>query len=499
LKTKIETMLDCVYEANHQLVGAYADKLHVNGDLDRTLVSFQANKRENGHRWCKYKEGFSATLMRYIFDQLKLTSGKLLDPFAGSGTALFAASDRGLDVVGIELLPHCAEIIKTRSVLRTVATGPMATSLREFVTKKPWKRPGKRKSFAHLRITKGAFPPESELALERYLAETQTVHDANVRLVLRFAAMCILESISYTRKDGQYLRWDSRSGRRVGKRPFNKGPILTFEEAVSAKIEQIASDISAKNRQPGLFARSEPKRLGVIDLRMGSCLDILPSLPENSFDAIVTSPPYCNRYDYTRTYALELAMLGIGEEKLKSLRQMLISCTVENREKQGLGNRINARAWEQIMRAVNAQEALLRVTQYLEQCRKDKVLNNNGIPRMVRNYFKELALVIFECGRVLKPGSPFVMVNDNVRYQGAHIPVDLILSDFAKSAGFEVETIWVLPRGKGNSSQQMGMHGREEARKCVYVWRLTGQPATLPSRKAVPVQLDSQHVPAGQI
>jgi DNA modification methylase len=494
-------MLDCIYEANDQLAEVYADKLHVNYDLDRTLVSFQANKRENGHRWCKYKEGFSAALMRYIFDRLELTSGKLLDPFAGSGTALFTASKRGLNTVGIELLPHCAEIIKTRSVLRTVAPDSMAASLREFAIKKSWKQPGKRELFAHLRITKGAFPPESELALERYMAETQTVHDANVRLVLRFAAMCILESISYTRKDGQYLRWDFRSGRRVGKRPFNKGPILAFDEAISAKLKQIVSDISGKSQQPSLFTNSAPKnkKLGVIDLRMGSCLDILPSLPENSFDAVVTSPPYCNRYDYTRTYALELAMLGVGEEKLKLLRQTMLSCTVENREKQSLGNNIDTKAWETIMCAVDTQEVLSRITQYLEHCREEKVLNNNGIPRMVRNYFKELALVIFECGRVLKPGSPFVMVNDNVRYQGAHIPVDLILSDFAKSVGFEIETIWVLPRGKGNSSQQMGMHGREEVRKCVYVWRFIGQPTTRPSRKVVPVQLDLQHVPVGQI
>jgi len=28
-----------------------------------------------------------------------------------------------------------------------------------------------------------------------------------------------------------------------------------------------------------------------------------------------------------------------------------------------------------------------------------------------------------------------------------------------------------LPNGKGNSSQQMGEHGREALRKCVYIWR----------------------------
>ena len=90
---------------------------------------------------------------------------------------------------------------------------------------------------------------------------------------------------------------------------------------------------------------------------------------------------------------------------------------------------------------------------------------------MVRNYFFEIALIIFECSRVLKSGAPLIMVNDNVRYEGANIPVDLILSSIAQDAGFEVEKIWVLPNGKGNSSQQMGIHGREETRKCVYVWR----------------------------
>ena len=62
------------------------------------------------------------------------------------------------------------------------------------------------------------------------------------------------------------------------------------------------------------------------------------------------------------------------------------------------------------------------------------------------------------------------MVNDNVRYAGEEVPVDLILSDMAESFGLNVKHIWTLERGKGNSSQQMGNHGRSELRKCVYVW-----------------------------
>lgn len=78
--------------------------------------------------------------------------------------------------------------------------------------------------------------------------------------------------------------------------------------------------------------------------------------------------------------------------------------------------------------------------------------------------------IIHELARVLSPDGRVYMVNDNVQYNGEEVPVDLILSDFAHGAGLEVERIWVLPKGKGNSSQQMGKFGRTEIRKCVYVW-----------------------------
>ena len=63
------------------------------------------------------------------------------------------------------------------------------------------------------------------------------------------------------------------------------------------------------------------------------------------------------------------------------------------------------------------------------------------------------------------------MVDDNVRYGGQEVPVDLILCDVACCLGFRVEAIWRLARGKGNSRQQMAAHGRHELRKGVYVWK----------------------------
>jgi len=90
---------------------------------------------------------------------------------------------------------------------------------------------------------------------------------------------------------------------------------------------------------------------------------------------------------------------------------------------------------------------------------------------MVKGYFYEMACIIYECSRILKPGAPLIMVNDNVRYAGVGISVDMILSELAENLGFKIENILVLPGAKGNSSQQMGLHGREALRKCVYIWR----------------------------
>jgi SAM-dependent methyltransferase len=127
--------------------------------------------------------------------------------------------------------------------------------------------------------------------------------------------------------------------------------------------------------------------------------------------------------------------------------------------------------WELALGAANSQPLLQAILNYLDHQKLQGVLNNNGIPRMVRGYFYEMACVIQECSRVLKPGAFLFMVNDNVRYSGISISVDMILSDFAEKLGFVVEHILVLPGDKGNSSQQMGNHGRDPLRKCVYVWR----------------------------
>lgn len=450
---------------NFEAKTRWADKLCVDSSLTRALVSFQANKGRAVYRWFKYKEAFSAGLIEHLLSKYRIEKGVLLDPFAGSGTALFVAGGLGLKAEGIELLPIGRTLIATKQLIDWDLKDVDVKRLAFWRDEHPWRKSKTVKPINELRITRGAYPAETLDAMGRFLAASEQEGE-RVKAVLLFALLCILENISYTRKDGQYLRWDYRSGRRQGKKIFDKGKILAFDMAITHKLHQIVDDLRSGELPEDLFAKTLSK--ADVKLHGGSCLDILPKLKTESYDCLITSPPYCNRYDYTRTYALELALLGVGEDGLAKLRQEMLSCTVENRAKDLL--KLNP-DWKPAITATDNQTLLQSILAYLDSQKELDLLNNDGIPRMVRGYFYEMACVIFECARVLKSGAPLIMVNDNVRYAGASISVDIILSEITEQLGFAVEQILVLPNGKGNSSQQMGAHGRDALRKCVYLWR----------------------------
>lgn len=453
----------------------YLDYVSVNEDLTRELVSFQANKKEPFYRWLKFKEGFSSKLVQYCLNRFQpsvRTAPRILDPFAGSGTTLTTATKFGWRATGIELLPVGIAAMKAR-LKADVVSIPMFERYVEELSSWTWNQKGTY-SFPHLRITEGAFSKETESAIASHMLFLERIDDPGIKYLFWFALLSVLEDVSYTRKDGQYLRWDQRSGREL-RSSFDKGFIPDFKHAINGKLDIMLDDIRWRNG--GSYSSN-------VEIIEASNLDIMPTLTESSFDLILTSPPYCNRYDYTRTYALELAFLGYSESAVKSLRQTLLSATVENKSKRAyLEEQYRRRNQEDrfasSVRAFEEHETLQRILAMLYRLRENKELNNPNIPGMVENYFFEMSCLITEMARVLSPGGRVVMINDNVQYHGVEVPVDMILSDFAQSAGLKIDQIWVLPRGKGNSSQQMGIHGRRELRKCVYVWSKPQSPARL--------------------
>ncbi len=449
----------------------YAKKLEVNYDLDRKLVSFQANKSEPIFRWFHYREGFSKQLVEYILDWCDAKNGEsILDPFAGTGAAPFVAeSYKGMKGTAIELMPVGAFFIKCRnSFAKLTAKEIINYAEKALQSRDKWLSFEPKWSFQHLKITKDAFSPESEKELCQYKTWIQNQKDENYKIFLDFVAFSILEKFSYTRKDGQYLRWDHRSPRfenKERKSTFDKGQIYTFIEALTDKLEKIISDLSANN---DLFDEPISQESNTIKILQGSVLEKIDEIENSSIDLVITSPPYCNRYDYTRTYALELAYLGTDEDSIRQLRQTLLTCTVENKPKQF--------TWlpETLKSSINIvyekQKCLQLIIRFLEDEAKKGKLNNKGIKTMVEGYFYDSTVHLAQITQKIKPGGYYVMVNDNVRYNGLEVPVDLLLSEIASCFGLKTKKIWVLPKGKGNSSQQMKKHGRAELRKCVYIW-----------------------------
>ena len=446
--------------------------------FNRKLVSFQASKDEILHSWLKYREGFSPQLVDGLLDEFGVQMGeRILEPFAGSSTTLLVAMMRGIDATGIEILPHCHLAWQAKSRIAEYSVDELA-SIAQEVDQSTY--PSTPNRFPHLPITADAFSEETEkelMSLTHWIEGSSISDDA--RCLCRLVATSILESVSYTRKDGQYLRWDMRSKkvqnrnrRRMdqGKkrsRGIDKGALPNVREVFVAALHEIIRDIRILKEQTYPHSQQE--------LLDGSALFILPTMDEGQFAGVITSPPYANRYDYTRTYALELAYLGV-KEKISNLRQSLLSCTVENRSKMKalsdyyleIGRR---ESFDEVVSVIKDNAVLNEVNHALQLRKERGEINNDGVLTMVDNYFSELTFVFAELYRVCRPGAHVAFVNDNVRYAGEIIPVDLLTTNLAEQFGFEPLKVYVFPQRKGNSSQQMAKYGRVPLRKSITIWR----------------------------
>ena len=437
----------------------FSDRLSVNPVYSRKTVSYQGNRNVPGFRWMKYKEGFSRELVSRLIDEYRPEA--VLDPFSGMGTTPLVAVGKGKEATGIEIMP--IGVLAAEGI--TQAANGVSVSEFDQVRGKIIKYIRSHQiapcefSFPHVRITEKAFSRFSELEIAKARQFISLVDSLPIRTLLNLACISALEQSSYTRKDGQYLRWDRRSGRPKAK--LEMGCIPPFNHVLESKLAEMSQDISVlKDWYHG----------GHPNLMTGSSLELLRTVPQGAFDMVVTSPPYANRYDYTRTYALELAWLGYNQEKFSNLRQRMLSATVENKTKIEWLNQVYSNDNEIISHAQNiySESAVHEVLSILRE-RIDE-LSNRHIIRLIEGYFFEMAVIIAELGRIMRPNGIVIMVNDNVQYHGEEIPVDFVLSDYAERSGFVCTDIWMLPKGKGNSSQQMAKFGRREIRKCVYKW-----------------------------
>ena len=96
----------CCEDARQGLERQYEPILEVTEKFDRQSVSYQLSKKEALHSWLKYKEGFSASLVNTLPDDMGAVPGDtILDPFMGSGTTALVCRMRGINSAGYDVLP----------------------------------------------------------------------------------------------------------------------------------------------------------------------------------------------------------------------------------------------------------------------------------------------------------------------------------------------------------------------------------------------------------
>ncbi len=397
-------------------------------------VSYVGNRPIPFLRIYRYKEAFSFDFVNKFLNKFHASSEDyVFDPFSGLGTTVYASMLKGIPSIGVDRLPIAYFSSKTLPLFFQLKENELTQKWKTLIPTIENSQPANIAS--DVAIMKVAFHEETLLLLKKLKSAidslTNPYHD--IMLLLFFS---ILDECSLTSKDGQFLR--------LMPDKETSDPV----QAMGRKVSQVEEDIHRmKLLNPNLSIKEEV----MPDVYLGDTRD-LSNIPfKKKPTIIITSPPYANRYDYTRSYSLELCFHFVKNfEELKAIRFGILRSHVESKigKNEGSPHPI--------------------ITEVLDALSK-KELNNPKIPVMITTYFIDMQKTIREWFKILAPGAHVAMVVDNVRFEGELIPVDLILSQMAEETGFTVKEV-IVARYKGNSSQQMKKYGKVLVRESIVIW-----------------------------
>ena len=397
-----------------------------------TWVTPKQLVREPIHRWFVFPHSFSPQLVRAIVEEWDLDKGAtLLDPFVGSGTTILAGASRGLRVCGFDLSP-LAEFAS-----RVKVWPPSADGLRNA-----WKvvrpqisvRGGVSINAGYEDLVVRAFPGDLLATLD---GARRSILGASLgsreRDALLLALLSILPAFSRLVRKGGWLE--------------ERGWSLPAEQVVAeldAKVSVMISDLVDRGDGQDVEAR-----VGLADAR---------SLPvaDGSVSAIVTSPPYANRHDYTRVFGVELQFGFLGWEEIRALRHQSFSSHPEARPQRGEVS--GYREPDGVRERVERIGALITDARAKER-----------IPRMLRGYFEDLFVTLKEMRRTLLPHGRMALVLGNVSYCGIPLEVDQLAIEVGRQVGLAPLVVYVA-RWRGNSAQQMKVYGRRPQRESIVVF-----------------------------
>ena len=247
---------------------------------------------------------------------------------------------------------------------------------------------------------------------------------------LTLALLSTLPQYSRARPSGGWLKWSSNPSRST-----------SFQGALRRRLNQMLSDIETVE-----LPMTEDWSAAIADAR---------SLPDasGSYAAVITSPPYPNRHDYTRVFCIELLFAFLDTDQLRSLRRQTLESHPEAKPKRRGSPDYNPP--ELLTSALNR-------------------IQNHGVdprvPRMLGGYFRDMYLFLLEAQRICKVGGRIALVVGNAQYAGVQVLADQIIASIGDSIGLQSESLNVA-RLRGNSAQQMAKFGRQPSRETIVTFK----------------------------
>ena len=363
------------------------------------------------HRWFRYSAGFAAQWVEQVLADWGICpKHTVLDPFAGSGTVSVVCDTLGIPSIAVEAHPVIARILKAKLLW---TTPPEKVSF--FADKVLKNAQGRQPESANNSLLERSYDADVLHSLNALKSSWMDIQDESTESELVWLALtAILRSTS---KIGT-AQWQYILPNKSKKNVIQ--PTLAFRQ----KIETIKSDLR------WIQSRAQKSRATVIagDART------FASTNNPIVDAVITSPPYANNYDYADALRFEMTFWGDvngwGDIHEVVRRHLIVSSSQHSsRERLILDDLLATDVVSPI------RDELSTVVHKLAEVREDHG-GKKHYHTMVAAYCRDIGLVLRHLRHVCKTGSRMCWVIGDSAPYGIYCPIEKWIAELAMAAGF---------------------------------------------------------------